>query len=126
MPEGNIGNQLVLYEQEDPLQDDFEDFNFDVNVVLDEIEQNVAISQVDTGNNKSTKLQCTNNKKISPKIPIFSNCKIGSIGNIHFHIHKNCKHEKLESLRTVKFQSEKQLFSVKKLFLKEYLLKICL
>ena len=86
-----VMNQVVQYEQEDPLlQDAFnESFNFDVNAVLDDIEQNVAISQIDTTNSKSTTLQCQTIKKTSPKIPIFNNCKIGSIGQIHFHIHKN-------------------------------------
>ena len=83
--------EIVQFEPEDPLlQSDFaEDLDFDVNAVLNDIEQNVAISQIDTVTNKATTIQCQTKKKGSPTIPIFNNCKIGSIGNIHFHIHKN-------------------------------------
>ena len=50
------GKEVVQYELEDPLlQDDFvEDLDFDVGSMLNEIEQNVAISQVDTITNRAT------------------------------------------------------------------------
>ena len=82
--------ELIPFESKDPLlQDDFEDVDFDVHAVLNDIEQNLAISQIDTITNKATTVQCHTKKKSSPTIPIFNNCKIGNIGNIHFHIHKN-------------------------------------
>ena len=78
--------EIVNYEPEDPLlSEDFtQDLNFDVGSMLNEIEQNVAISQINTANNVSTTMQCQTKKRSSPYIPIFNNCKIGSIGNIHF------------------------------------------
>ena len=83
--------QLVRYEPEDPLlQDDFpDDMNVDVQALLQDIEQDTfSITQVETNTSSSMTLQRQTVKK-SPNVPIFNNCKIGSIGNLHIHVHKN-------------------------------------
>ena len=83
--------EIVQFEPENPLlQEDFaQNLDFDVRAILNDIEQNVAISQIDTLNTRSTTLQCQTKKKSSPSIPIFNICRISTIGNIHHHIHKN-------------------------------------
>ena len=82
--------ELIPFESEDPLCDDGfgPDFDFDVNEMLQEIEQNtVQYTQSDKSGVVSTTMQKQTIKK-SPNIPLFQNCKIGSIGNIHIHVHK--------------------------------------
>ena len=77
-------------ESEDPLSDDGfgPDFDFDVGAMLQQIEQNtVEFTQKDNSAMVSTTMQKQTIKK-SPNAPIFQNCKIGSIGNIHIHVHK--------------------------------------
>ena len=87
------GKEIVQYEPEDPLlKEDFaQDLNFDVNELLNNIEEEIAISQVANVTTVTTTTTTTYEKhlvKKSPQIPLFSNCKIGSIGNIHIHLHK--------------------------------------
>ena len=89
----NDGNnkQVVIYEPEDPiLQEEFnEELNFDVEAVLQQIEEeSVSLTQTDTSLSTSTTIQHQKIRK-SPNIPIFNNCKICSIGNLHIHVHKN-------------------------------------
>ena len=91
MQQPKQSKEIVQYEPEDPLlQNDFnEDLDFDVGAILGEIEEtNIAVSQVDKINKTCTTVQQQVIKK-SPNIPVFQNCKIGSIGNIHLHIHKH-------------------------------------
>ena len=83
--------EIVQYEPEDPLlQEEFsQELDFDVNSILQQIEEeNIHISQNVKGNTKTMTLE-KHHVKRSPSIPIFSNCKIGSIGNIHIHLHKS-------------------------------------
>ena len=84
-------NQIVEYEPEDPLlKEDFaQELNFDLSEYLKEIEEeNMAVTQVEKNATVCTTYQRQMIKK-SPKAPLFSNCKIGSIGNINIHFHKN-------------------------------------
>ena len=87
----STSKEIIQYKPEDPLlQEDFnQDMDFDVSEMLNEIEKNVAFSQVQSANNVSTTVQCQTKKKSSPSIPLFNNCKIGTIGNIHIHFHKH-------------------------------------
>ena len=87
----NPRREILAYEPEDPLlQEDFsQELDFDVESVLQTIEQeNIMGTEIDTINSTSMTVQCQT-FRTSPKVPIFNNCKIGSIGNIHVHIHKN-------------------------------------
>ena len=85
--------EVVAFEPEDPLlQEDFNhDLNFDVESVLQDIEkQLVSLTQTDNNANTTTSMMYQKETyKKSPNIPIFNNCKIGSIGNLHIHFHKN-------------------------------------
>ena len=83
--------EIVQYEPEDPLlSEEFnQDIDFDVGSILQEIEQNnMSCTQRENTTSTSMTVQKQTIRK-SPNIPIFQNCKIGSIGQIHFHIHKN-------------------------------------
>ena len=83
--------EIVAYEPEDPLlKEDFnEELNFDVQAFLQDIEEeNMSLTQVDTTKSTSMTVQRQTVKR-SPKIPIFSGCKIGTINNLHIHVHKN-------------------------------------
>ena len=82
--------EIVQYEPEDPLlQESFQDeLNFDVEAVLQDIEkQLVSLTQTENSSTTSMTYQRETIKK-SPNIPIFNNCKIGNIANLHIHIHK--------------------------------------
>ena len=86
-----VGKEVVLYEPEDPLlKADFqEELNFDIDTVLQEIEEeNFQFSQNINANATTTTVEKHVVKK-SPNLPLFNNCKIGSIGNIHIHVHKS-------------------------------------
>ena len=83
--------EIIQYEPEDPLlaADFNEDLNFDVCEMLNEIEKSsIQYSQVDKNSATCTTIEKQTTRR-SPKVPIFQNCRIGSIGNIHLHIHKN-------------------------------------
>ena len=83
--------EIVQYEPEDPLlKDDFDqELNFDVESVLQQIEEeSVSMTQLDTVSGHATNFQCQKIKK-SPVVPLFNNCKIGTITNLHIHVHKN-------------------------------------
>ena len=82
--------EVVQYEPEDPiLKDDFaQELNFDVAEILNDIEDEIQISQVANVTTASTSTTVEKHMAMkSPKIPLFSNCKIGSIGNINIHVH---------------------------------------
>ena len=83
--------EIINYEPEDLLlQDDFnQELNFDVAQVLDNIEkENFSMMQFDQNNSTSMTVHCQTLRR-SPNVPIFNNCKIGGIQNLHIHIHKN-------------------------------------
>ena len=91
--ENNVqtGKEIVAYEPEDPLlaAEFKEDLNFDVETFLSDIEkESVSMTQIETANLTSTTVQRQTYKR-SPNIPIFNNCKIGKIENLHIHVHKN-------------------------------------
>ena len=86
----NSVNAVVrVPEQEDPLLQDFNNDgeNFDLVQILDTIEkENMHLSQINVNNNVTTTMQQSTVRR-SPQVPMFQNCRIGSIGEIHFHIH---------------------------------------
>lgn len=70
--------------QQDPFAEDTDMMTW-LSENIETIEKQVSYSTQD-GN---IQINQTATKKSSPTIPLFTNCKIGSIGAIHFHIHKN-------------------------------------
>ena len=88
----NVCKEIIAYEPEDPiLQDDFnQDLQFDVESVLQEIEQeSVSLTQMETSQTSTSMVVQKQKIKKSPVIPLFNNCKIGTISNLHIHGHKN-------------------------------------
>ena len=85
----NTNREVVQYEPEGPLlaADFNEDLDFDVGSILNEIENNnIQYTQRESSTSMTVQKQTI---RRSPNVPIFQNCKIGSIGIIHLHIHKN-------------------------------------
>ena len=83
--------EIINYEPEDPLlQDDFnQELDFNVVQVLDNIEkENFLMTQFDQNNSTFMTVHRQTLRR-SPNVPIFNNCKIGGIQNLHIHIHKN-------------------------------------
>ena len=84
--------EIVAYQPEDPLlQANFnEEIDFDVQEVLTNVEkESFLLMQVEPNSGTSMTVQCQTVSRRSPNIPIFSNCKIGQIQNLHIHLHKN-------------------------------------